>query len=66
MIREFDMVFNEDGPLCTMKGDPMKIHIKKGVTVIPLNVCTPRKTPIVYLEAAKEKIVLLLKFECRS
>jgi hypothetical protein len=56
MIREFDMVFNEDGPLRTMKGDPMKIHIKTGVTVVPLNVCTPRKTPIAYLEAAKKKI----------
>ena len=26
------------------------------VKVIPLNVCTPRKTPIAYLEAAKAKI----------
>jgi hypothetical protein len=46
MIKEFDRVFNEDGPLRTMKGDPMRIHIKPDVKVIPLNVCTPRKTPI--------------------
>ena len=31
MIVEFDPVFNEKGPLRTMKGDPMKIHIKPGV-----------------------------------
>ena len=28
MIREFDWVFNEDSLLRTMKGDPMRIHIK--------------------------------------
>jgi hypothetical protein len=39
-----------------MKGDPMKIHIKADVKIIPLNICTPRKTPIAYLEAAKAKI----------
>ena len=31
MIEEFDPVFNEEGPLRTMKGDPMKIHIKPDV-----------------------------------
>ena len=56
MIKEFDRVFNEDGPLRTMKGNPMRIYIKPDVKVIPLNVCTPRKTPIAYMEAAKEKI----------
>ena len=34
----------------------MKIHIKKGVTDIPLNICTPRKTSIAYIEAANKKI----------
>ena len=53
LIREFDQVFYEDGPLRTMKGDPMKIHIKTVVKIIPLNVCTPRKTPIAYTQAAK-------------
>jgi len=56
MIKEFDRVFNEDGPLRTMKGDPMKIHIKPDVKVIPLNVCTPRKTPIAYMDEVKKKI----------
>jgi hypothetical protein len=56
MIEEFDPLFNEEGPLRTMKGDPMKIHIKADVKIIPLNICTPRKTPIAYLEAAKAKI----------
>jgi hypothetical protein len=56
MIKEFDRVFNEDGLLRTMKGDPMKIHIKPDVKVIPLNVCTPRKTPIAYMDEAKKKI----------
>ena len=53
LIREFVQVFYEDGPLRTMKGDPMKIHIKTVVKIIPLNVCTPRKTPIAYTQAAK-------------
>ena len=53
IIKEFDPVFNKEGPLRTMKGDPMKIHIKPDVKIIPLNVCTPRKTPIAYREAAK-------------
>jgi hypothetical protein len=56
MIKEFDPVFNEEGPLRTMKGDPMKIHIKPDVKIIPLNVCTRRKTPIAYREAVKAKI----------
>ena len=45
MIREFDRVFNEDGKLRTMKGDPMKIYIKPDIKMVPLNVFTPRKTP---------------------
>ena len=56
MIKEFDPVFKDEGPLGTMKGDLMKIHIKKNMTIVPLNVCTPRKTPIEYQEAAKKKI----------
>jgi hypothetical protein len=56
MIKEFDPLFNEEGPLRTMKGDPMKIHIKPDVKIIPLNVCTRRKTPIAYREAVKAKI----------
>ena len=38
-----------------MVGQKFLIHIKKGVKVVPLNVCTPRKMPIAYLEAAKKK-----------
>ena len=34
----------------------MKIHMKKDVTAIPLKICTPRKTPYVYMDAAKAKI----------
>ena len=56
MIKEFDWVFNEDGLLHTLMGDPMGIHIKPDIKFIPLNVCTPRKTPIGYVEAAKAKI----------
>jgi hypothetical protein len=29
LIEEFGSVFDEEGPLRTMKGDPMRIHIKK-------------------------------------
>lgn len=56
MIREFDQVFNEDGKLRTMKCDPMRIHIKPDVKIVPLNLCTPRKTPMAYLDAVKAKI----------
>ncbi len=61
MIKECDRVFNEDGPLRTMKGNPMRIHIKPDVKVIPLNVCTPRKTPIAYMDEAKKIIESDLK-----
>ena len=44
-----------------MKGNPMKIHIKPDVKVIPLNVCSPRKTPIAKMDEAKKKIESDLK-----
>ena len=34
----------------------MQIHMKKNTNVTVMNVCTPRKTPLAYLDAAKRKI----------
>ena len=34
----------------------MQIHMKKNAQVTVMNVCTPRKTPLAYLDAAKKKI----------
>ena len=56
MVEEFGSVFDEEGPLRTMKGDPMRIHMKEDVKVIPLNITCPRKMPHAYMDAAKAKI----------
>ena len=56
LIEEFGSVFDEEGPLRTMKGDPMRIHMKKNVTTTPLHICTPRKTPYAYMDTAKAKL----------
>ena len=53
MIEEFSYVFDEEDLLRTMKGEPMKNHLKKNVTITPLNMCTPRKKPYAYTDAAK-------------
>jgi hypothetical protein len=56
MIEEFGSVFDEEGQLRAMKGEPMTIHKKKDVTIKPLHICTPRKTPYAYHTAAKAKL----------
>ena len=53
---EYKQVFQIEGHLRTMKGEPMQIHIKRNTNVTVMNVCTPRKTPLAYLDAAKKKI----------
>jgi hypothetical protein len=35
---------------------PMTIHIQKDVEIKPLRICTPRKTPYAYQDAAKAKL----------
>ena len=40
-----------------MKGEPMQIHMKKNANITVMNVCTPRKTPLAYLDAAKKNII---------
>ena len=53
---EYKQVFQIDGHLRTMKGEPMQIHVKGNTNVTVMNVCTSRKTPLAYLDAAKKKI----------
>ena len=55
LMGEYKQVFKIDGHLRTMKGDPMQIHIKTNVKVTVMNVCTPRKTPLAYLDAGEKK-----------
>ena len=55
LMGEYKQVFQIDGHLGTMKGEPMQIHMKKNTNVTVMNVCTPRKTPLAYLDAAKKK-----------
>ena len=38
MIGEFDTVFAEEGELKPMKGEPMKIHLKKDVVIMAIPV----------------------------
>ena len=56
LMGEYKQVFQIDGRLRTMKGEPMRIHMKKNAQVTVINICTPRKTPLAYLDAAKKKI----------
>ena len=56
LMGEYKQVFQIDGRLRTMKGEPMQIHMKKNAHVTVMNVCTPKKTPLAYLDAAKKKI----------
>ena len=57
MVEEISSVFDEEGPLWTMKGDPMRIHMKEDVQIVPLNITSPSKTPHSYMDATKAKIV---------
>ena len=43
----YKQVFQIDGHLRTMKGEPMQIHKKKNTNITVMNVCTPRKTPYI-------------------
>ena len=56
LMGEYKPVFKINGHLRTMRGEPMKIHFKPNMNVTVMNVCTPRKTPLAYLNAAKKKI----------
>ena len=54
-IKKYSRVFETDGPLKTMKGGPMKIHLKPG-PIKPLHIYNARKTPYAYVNAAKDKL----------
>ena len=56
LMGEYKQVFQMDGHLRTMKGEPMQIHMKQNANITVMNVHTPRKTPLAYLDAAKKKI----------
>ena len=56
MIEEFNSVFDNEGHLRAMKGEPMTIHMKEDIPIIPLHICNPRKTPYAYQTAAKDKL----------
>ena len=54
-IEKYETVFKTDGPLKTMKGGPMKIHLRKE-NVKPTHIYNPRKTPYAFQGAAKKKL----------
>jgi hypothetical protein len=56
MIGEFDTIFDEEGQLKPMKGEPMEIHMRKDVLIKPLHICNTRKTPYAFQAAAKAKL----------
>ena len=56
LMETYKQIFQIDGHLRTMRGEPMQIHMKKNAHITVMNVCTPRKTPLAYLAAAKKKI----------
>jgi hypothetical protein len=56
MIMEFDTVFDEEGQLKPMKGEPMEIHMKKDVPIKLLHICNTRKTPYAFQAAANAKL----------
>ena len=45
MIGSFDDMFDKEGTLRTMKVKPMVIEMKEDITIKPVHVCSPRKTP---------------------
>ena len=56
IIEEHPVVTDTSGPLKTMKGGEMKIHLKKDSDVRPLHIFTPRKVPYAFEDAAKAKL----------
>ena len=54
-MEKYSKVFETGGPLKTMKGGQMKIHLKEG-PIKPLHLYNARKTPYAFVDKAKEKL----------
>ena len=51
--KKYDSVFNVDTELKTMTDEPMRIELVDNVTIKPLHVNVPRRTPYAYQKIAK-------------
>ena len=54
--KKYDSVFNVDTELKTMTGEPMPIELVDNVTIKPLHVNVPRRTPYAYQKIAKAEL----------
>ena len=54
--KKYNSVFTIDAELKTMTGEPMKIDLVDNMTIKPLHVNVPRKTPYAYQKVAKEEL----------
>ena len=56
VINEYSEVFEVDGPLKTMKGGQMEIHLKDDVPIKPTHIYNARKCPYAFENQAKEEL----------
>ena len=54
--KKYNSVFAIDAELKTMTGEPMKIDLVDNMTIKPLHVNVPRRTPYAYQKVAKEEL----------
>ena len=57
----YESVFNVDTELKTMTGEPMRIELVDNVTIKPLHVNVPRRTPYAYQKIAKAELDRLVE-----
>ena len=59
--KKYDYVFNVDTELKTMTDEPMRIELVDNVTIKPLHVNVPRRTPYAYQKIAKAELDRLVE-----
>jgi hypothetical protein len=61
LFKEFNEVFHEGEVLRTMKGPPMRIHLREDIPIIPKRVLTARKPPLHFQTQAEAEVTKLVK-----
>ena len=59
--KKYESVFNVDSELKTMTGEPMRIELVDNVTIKPLHVNVPHRTPYAYQKIAKAELDRLVE-----
>ena len=54
-------MFDDEGELKPMIGDPYKIEMRDDIPIKPIHVNVPRRTPYAFQEASKKKIETLVR-----